>query len=265
MTINRLILTFLSLACTISLFAQRDFYQDYPFDQADTLRGMLRPERTCYDVTYYDMSIRVDIPQKAISGFVDIYYTALSDFEVLQIDLFENMRLDKIEWSGKKLTYKRVHNAVFVQFPKQKAGSKGYFSVHYQGKPTEARNAPWDGGFVWSEDRRGRNWIPVACEGTGASLWWPNKDHLIDEPDRWRAYLINSIIEPVISKDILTLASVRKPALFSQCFDILASYPSQEISYRKLLGQLQDSGNTDLIKYYIELYQGAFLYQKTSD
>ena len=61
--------------------------------------------------------------------------------------------------------------------------------MHYHGQPTVAANAPWDGGFVWSEDRRGRDWIAVACEGTGASLWWPNKDHLSDEPDSMRISL----------------------------------------------------------------------------
>jgi len=80
-----------------------------------------------------------------------------------------------------------------------------------------------------------------------------------DEFDRWYAYLKDSIVEAVIGKDILLNRKVGNPALFRQAFEILCRYPAQEISYTKLLGQLQDRGNTDLIKYYIELYAGAFL------
>jgi predicted AAA+ superfamily ATPase len=80
-----------------------------------------------------------------------------------------------------------------------------------------------------------------------------------NEFDRWYAYLKDSIIEAVVGKDILLNHKVGNPALFRQAFEILCRYPAQEISYTKLLGQLQDKGNTDLIKYYIELYSGAFL------
>lgn len=77
--------------------------------------------------------------------------------------------------------------------------------------------------------------------------------------ERWYAYLKDSIVESVIGKDILLNRKVNNPALFRQAFEILCRYPAREISYTKLLGQLQDKGNTDLIKYYIELYAGAFL------
>jgi predicted AAA+ superfamily ATPase len=79
------------------------------------------------------------------------------------------------------------------------------------------------------------------------------------EYDRWYAYLKDAIVEAVIGKDILHNRKVGNPALFRQAFEILCHYPAQEISYTKLLGQLQDKGNTDLVKYYLELYSGAFL------
>lgn len=79
------------------------------------------------------------------------------------------------------------------------------------------------------------------------------------DPDRWYAYMKESIVEAVIGRDILQSRRVANPALFRQAFEILCHYPAQEISYTKLLGQLQERGNTDLVKYYIELYGGAFL------
>lgn len=93
----------------------------------------------------------------------------------------------------------------------------------------------------------------ITCGG------YPGSYALLKSPNQWEKYISSSIVETVINKDILNISRVQKPALFRQTFDILMSYPSQDISYTKLLGQLQDSGNTDLIKSYIELYEGAFL------
>lgn len=174
----------LILGLPFLLKGQSDFFSQYPFTLSDTLRGMLRPERTCFDVTFYDLNIKVDVEQQRLSGMVSIYYTAKSDFQRLQLDLFENLQIDKIEFDDQSLSWKRDHNAVFVQFPEiQKADETGVICVYYQGKPQAAANPPWDGGFIWTADNQRRPWVGVACQGTGASLWWPNKDHLSDEPD----------------------------------------------------------------------------------
>lgn len=165
------------------LSAQTDFYRNYRFTEADTLRGSLRPERTCYDVTFYDLNIRVDPGRQEVRGFVDIHYTALAAFTTLQIDLYRNMAIDRIIFEGQELPFRRRHDAVFVDFPPQAPGSRAVFRVFYGGRPTVAEDPPWDGGFVWSSDADGHPWVGVACEGAGASLWWPNKDHLSDEPD----------------------------------------------------------------------------------
>ncbi len=200
-----------------------DFYQDYPFTRADTLRGSLRPERTCYDVHYYGLQLRVDTRKKMIRGEVEIAFTTVADFQRLQIDLFENMTIDRIVMGKQELSYQREYNAVFVDFPTlQKAGSMGSFTVHYYGKPTVASNAPWDGGFVWSEDKRGRDWIAVACEGDGASLWWPNKDHLSDEPD-------SMLISLTVPSDLMAVANgnlrkVDKEDKYTR-YDWFVSYP----------------------------------------
>ncbi len=90
---------------------------------------------------------------------------------------------------------------------------------------------------------------------------YPGAVEFEDDFNRWYAYLKDSIVEAVIGKDILLNRKVGNPALFRQAFEILCHYPAQEISYTKLLGQLQDKGNTDLVKYYIELYAGAFMMQ----
>ena len=88
---------------------------------------------------------------------------------------------------------------------------------------------------------------------------YPGSYEFVDDSLQWKSFIQNSIVESVIGKDILSQAHVKSPALFRQAFEILCHYPAQEISYNKLLGQLQDKGNIDLVKFYIELYSGAFI------
>ncbi len=166
------------------LSAQNNFYDDYSFSRADSLRGQLRPERTCFDVTYYELNIGIDVSKQFIKGYVDIYFDVLESTQTIQLDLFENMTINEISWYDQPVTYTRVHNAVFVHFPdKMEKGFSSTLRVAYEGYPVKAPNAPWDGGFAWKQDAEGNPWVGVACEGDGASLWWPCKDHLSDEPD----------------------------------------------------------------------------------
>ena len=180
---KKAVIFFSCILLFLSSFAQKEHYSNIRFTEADSLRGMLRPERTCYDVHFYDLSIKVDIKKKFIKGYVDIYFHTMEDFTRLQVDLYKNMEINKIEFKKSALKFDRKYDAVFINFPMQKKGSKGQFRIYYEGHPQEASNPPWDGGFVWATDTKNAPWVGVACEGDGASLWWPNKDHLSDEPD----------------------------------------------------------------------------------
>lgn len=176
---------FLVLICASAMLtAQRDFYTYHDFTRSDTLRGSLRPERTSFDVTFYGLHLDIAVARQELSGYVDIDYQVVAPTRRLQLDLYENMEIDGVESGGKQLDFNRQGNAFFVTLPsRQEPGERHRLTVRYHGRPQVADNAPWDGGFVWSRDERDRPWIGVACEGVGASLWWPNKDHLSDEPD----------------------------------------------------------------------------------
>ena len=178
----------LSVLCTLFvanvMIAQKGYFGKFNFTKADTLRGMLSKERLCYDVTYYDLNIVVDIQKQFIKGFVDIHFDIMEDFEVMQIDLYKNMEIEEITFNDQPLTFNRLHDAIFVHMPIPiLKGGNGFIRVYYSGFPIAANNPPWDGGFVWEVDSQVRPWVGVASEGDGASLWWPNKDHLSDEPD----------------------------------------------------------------------------------
>ena len=162
-----------------------DYFADREFTEGDTLRGTLGPARANSDVTYYELHLDVDPVDHVIDGYVDMDYRVTGELPILQLDLYENLDIDGIQQNGQSLRYTRTGNAVFVQLPEDVTPDTlvHRMRIYYGGKPTEAKNAPWDGGFVWALDQRNRYWVGVACEGDGASLWWPNKDHLSDEPD----------------------------------------------------------------------------------
>ena len=153
------------------------------YTEADSLRGSLRAERA-YDVLKYHLQVQIDPEERFISGFNTITFKAEEDLPIMQIDLFENMKIDSIMHGGDKLGYKRKFNAVFVEFDETlKSEATDSIQVFYSGNPIVAKNAPWDGGFVFKNDEDGNPWIAVAVQGTGASLWYPNKDHQSDEPE----------------------------------------------------------------------------------
>jgi aminopeptidase N len=151
--------------------------------ERNRLLGVLSPERSCYDVLHYMIDIEFDIDKKYIKGFVDIRSIATKNFSVLQFDLARKMILNKVEYQDQILKTSRTKDAVFVEFPEVKGGENFTFRIYYEGRPLESKNPPWDGGFVWEEDKNGRPFISVVCEGDGASLWWPLKDHISDEPN----------------------------------------------------------------------------------
>ncbi|MCR8561862.1 M1 family metallopeptidase [Mucilaginibacter sp. BJC16-A38] len=154
------------------------------FTRADSLRGYLSPLRTCYDINYYHLDVKFDIDNKFISGSNLFKFTATQDFTKLQFDLFANLKVEKVVYKGRELPFIREFNAVFVTFPATIAkGSKDEFTVFYSGNPTIAKRAPWDGGIVFSKDSLGNPWVATACQGIGASIWWPNKDQQADEVD----------------------------------------------------------------------------------
>ena len=150
----------------------------------DTLQGGLRPERTCFDVLHYDLNIKINPDEKSIVGYNNIEFKVVASTQKIQLDLFENMQIDSIVFNSKKLNYKREFNAVFIDFPVVLTPKSNHnLLFYYSGKPIIAKNAPWDGGFVFTKDGQGKPFIGVACQGIGASLWYPCKDSQSDEPN----------------------------------------------------------------------------------
>jgi aminopeptidase N len=200
------------------------FHPKKIFTQADSLRGGLSLQRSCYDVTFYVLDIKIDPHNKFISGSNRIEFRVVQSFDVMQIDLFENMEIEKILFENFPLKFVREYNAVFVYFP-EKLSEDQYQSVqvYFSGYPQVAKNPPWDGGFIWKKDSQDNPWVSVTTQGTGASLWWPNKDHQSDKPD---SVLLRVTVPPGL-EDISNgrLRKVQELANGWSCFHWFISYP----------------------------------------
>ncbi len=157
------------------------------FTHADTLRGTDGPARSWWDAAFYDLHVRIDPADSTIAGWNAITYRVIRPAREMQIDLQEPMAADSIVQDRRRLAYRRDGNALFVTLAaRQRAGDVKTVTVWYHGRPRVARRPPWDGGFTWATDSLGHRWIATTDEGLGASVWWPLKDYLGDEPDSQR-------------------------------------------------------------------------------
>ena len=154
------------------------------FDRQDTLRGAVTPERAWWDLTYYHLQIRVNPADSSIQGLNTVQYRVLEPRQKLQLDLQPPLRIEKVQQKGRDLAFNRDGNVYYIQLQeKQQVGTQHQLEVFYSGKPRVSENPPWSGGFTWKQDRKGQPFVATSCQGDGASLWWPCKDHMYDEPD----------------------------------------------------------------------------------
>jgi len=155
------------------------------FTHQDSLRGSITPERAWWDLNYYHLDIAVNPKTKSIKGKNTIRYTILEPNQTLQIDLQAPMKLTKAVQDGEELVVLKDGNAHFINLkkPQIKINAQEEIEIYYEGKPRVAVRAPWDGGISWKKDNNGNDFIASSCQGLGASVWWPNKDHMYDEVD----------------------------------------------------------------------------------
>ncbi len=182
-----------SLSFGFLLFAFH-FSQAQPFTHADTLRGSNGPGRDWWDALKYDIHVKFNLDDSTISGYNIIDFKVLKKGKTIQIDLQEPLILDSIKVIAERnatvagnIPYTKDGNAYFVEpitwMQNKQLKKKNYIFVYYHGKPTIAKLPPWDGGLIWKKDKQGNPFISIACQGLGASVWYPCKDIQGDEPD----------------------------------------------------------------------------------
>ncbi len=177
----------LIIHCPAQLLSQKE-----KFTHQDTLRGSIGPEREWWDVLHYDVHVTPDYNAKSITGKNIIQYKIVKDnkySDYMQIDLQQPLKIDTIFYDGKlyinypRKPYYNESNVWHIPLPKAAKNSVHTIGIIYHGNPRIAKNPPWDGGWIFTSDEQGRPWMTVACQGLGASVWYPCKDHQSDEPD----------------------------------------------------------------------------------
>ena len=158
--------------------------QSAKFTHQDTLRGTITNERIWWDLTFYHLDVKVNPSDSSLKGQNTIRYKVLAPIQRMQIDLQEPMRISKIVQDGQSLDFKRDGNVYFIDLSKQQiVGNFNEINIDFEGKPKVSVRPPWSGGLSWKRDANNNPLIVTTCQGDGASLWWPCKDHQYDEPD----------------------------------------------------------------------------------
>lgn len=161
------------------------FAQTENISRQEMLRGSITPEREWWDVLHYHLAVEFLINTKSLKGSNTITFKAIKAGNKMQIDLQPPLAITKITHGNSELKFERDGNVYWVTFEKDiPKGIEDKIEVFYEGKPVESRNPPWSGGITWGHDDLGEYFINTTCQGIGASIWWPNKDHGADEPDR---------------------------------------------------------------------------------
>ena len=169
------------IAISGSSFAQN---QVPVFTRQDTLRGSVTPERKWWDLLYYHLDITVNSADSTIRGSNTVLYRVLDQYGVMQIDLQQPMNITRIRQENIELSFKREGSVYWIDMPdKQEKGKTYSIVISYEGRPRVSKRPPWTGGITWNRDSKDMPFIATANQGDGASLWWPCKDHMYDEPD----------------------------------------------------------------------------------
>ncbi len=209
------------------------------FTAADSLFGSNTPERAWWDVQHYDLTIEPDPASKTLSGEVSITYRAIDEGRSMQIDLREGMTIDSAKQNGNPLSMQRNGRFYFISGTSDDTANDAQLTLYFSGKPHEAVNPPWDGGWVWSTDEKGRPWMSVACQGTGASVWFPCKDYNGDEPDH------GATLRMIIPEDMEGVAGGRRMRAGS-------AGPGKKMSVWKIVNPVNVYNIIPYIGYYTE-------------
>ena len=160
------------------------FAQEKQFTRQDTLRGSITKERAWWNLLHYELSVKVDPTEKMIEGSNTIRYKVLENNNRMQIDLQPPMEIISAKQNDQNLTFTREGNVYYITLNNNQLKDSIYtLTLDFKGKPKISKRPPWDDGFTWSKDSKGNDFIATSCQGGGASIWWPNKDHMYDEPD----------------------------------------------------------------------------------
>ena len=227
------------------------------FTKEQILLGEDSKLRNAYDVKYYDLKLKINPKLKTLEGKLEMYADALTSIDTIQVDLHPNFNINRLynKKTNKDLIYEREERAIRIN-ANYNQEDKFILCIEYTGQPIIAKKPPWEGGFVWKNDKKGYPWIGVACEAEGANIWWPLKDQTSDEPDSMRLHY--EVPEGLVAVGNGQLESTEKKEK-TMIYNWFISYPINTYNVTAYVGKfdlINDSyksisGDTISLSYYV--------------
>jgi aminopeptidase N len=241
------------ISLQIDSFRINPIETEFNFTKADTLIGSYGKYRSNNDLLFYDLDIKIDIANKFIEGRNTIQFKMLNNDDMIQIDLTNDLDIDKIMFAEIPLNFTRKFSSIFIEFPNMLNKNKIYeIDFYYSGFPKETGRF---GGIVFDKDSLGNPWVFTACQGPGANVWWPNKDQQYDEPDSMNI----SVTVPSSLQDISNGHLISKQELDNNWtkYNWKISYPINNYCVALNIGNyvhLYDTYRDFPIDYYVQPY-----------
>lgn len=145
--------------------------------------GKLIPEQANMDIRHYTVALTVDPEKKSIDGYTEIDLVLANPADKLVFDLVHLLQVKKVWVDGKEVKQEASGDRIYITGSKPFPAARLRVKIAYGGVPGVAERAPWIGGFQWEKDSKGNPWISITCQGEGAKIYFPCKDHPSDEPN----------------------------------------------------------------------------------
>ena len=213
----------ISLTVLLVLLAASASAQSRRSGQTNASGGELLPEQAAYDVTHYDLRLRVDPTRKEIHGTLIMTAELVQPSARIILDLEDVLKIQAVTLNGEATRYEHVGGQIRIDIDGVATGAEFRVAVSYGGTPREAKRPPWDGGFTWEQTADGSPWIATSCQGEGADIWWPCKDHPSDEPDSMDLHI--SVPAPLVVASNGRLVSVLESAAGMRTYNWHVSTP----------------------------------------
>jgi aminopeptidase N len=214
-----LIVSLLLLIFVVDSSAQRTFTE-----RATGSGGVLMPEQAAYNVQSYDLSVKVNIDEKSITGVLTVKAAIVKPLDKFVLDLDKAFTVDSIKSAGADMKYDRTEKQIWINLPHQmKPGQMANITIAYHGTPRSAPHPPWVGGFVWSKSKDGSPWFATAVQNDGADIWFPCKDHPSDKPET--ASMHFTVPNPLVAASNGKLQSVKDNGDGTSTYNWFVSQP----------------------------------------
>ncbi len=223
--------------------------------------GRLMPEQAAFDVTYYDLSIAIYPEKHTIAGRVRTVARVSSPLTQLVLDLDSILKVNSVTPTDRpdfELAFEHYGGKIWITLPATvQPGEIVDVVVDYGGTPRVAKNPPWDGGFQWSQTPSGAHWIATSCQGEGADIWWPLKEHVSDEPDSVGLHF--TVPDPLVVATNGRMQSVEKHTNGTSTYHWFVSTPINTYNvalniapYELIEGELESvAGDTFPVQFFV--------------